>query len=482
MGKLKRMRTPLIVLATGVTALLSVAPGSAQAAFPGENGKIVFARQSGAGTVGTTNWYLFSKNPDGSETQLTGLGGPNGEGQLTNGSTAPNSQIHMDGWPSFSPDGRRIVFQRKGSQNGVYHSYELYMLTLNDDGSVNADGSSETRLTTNEVGQERTVSFSPDGKKIVFEAKGGSLENQGCWDLYTMDLNDGGDPSKWNRISRSCAARTASEWPAWSPDGSKIAFQRSVDGGSAIFTVKPDGTDEKRVTPISTYATAPTFSPDGTKIAYTAGGGIWTIDADGSSETTRLSNSKRGDDWAAFSPDGKQVAFQRVRDTSCYTAGLYETCVDNIFTMNVADDASGQTNGTNSLLSERHADWGIAPGSALKPAISVGNASVTEGNKGQRQATFTVSLSRPFFDPVAVDYRTADGSATAAGKLADYTATSGTLTFAAGETSKTVAVPVTGDSRLEPDESFYLELSSPSGATLGESRGAGTIVNDDGKK
>ncbi len=86
-----------------------------------------------------------------------------------------------------------------------------------------------------------------------------------------------------------------------------------------------------------------------------------------------------------------------------------------------------------------------------------------------------MSLSRPIPHSVTVNYATADGSATAAGKLADYTATSGTLTFAAGEQSKTVSVAVTGDSRPAPGETFYLYLASPSGATLAEIRGTGTI-------
>jgi hypothetical protein len=75
-----------------------------------------------------------------------------------------------------------------------------------------------------------------------------------------------------------------------------------------------------------------------------------------------------------------------------------------------------------------------------------------------------------------VNYRTSDGSAVASN---DYTAKSGTATFAAGTTSKTVSVAVLGDRRDEPNEEFFLQLSDPNRATLGDARGVATIVDND---
>ena len=91
---------------------------------------------------------------------------------------------------------------------------------------------------------------------------------------------------------------------------------------------------------------------------------------------------------------------------------------------------------------------------------------------------FAVSLSRASSGAVSVDYATADGTATAG---EDYTATSGTLTFAAGETAKTVSVPLLDDAVDEGKETFVLRLSNPRGAYLrGMHREAtGTIRNDD---
>jgi hypothetical protein len=111
------------------------------------------------------------------------------------------------------------------------------------------------------------------------------------------------------------------------------------------------------------------------------------------------------------------------------------------------------------------------------PTVSAGAAVVDEGSTGQTtDAVFTVSLTNPSAAAVTVDYQVADGTALAAD--GDYTPVTGTLTFAPGETSKTVAVPVRGDAKHEPDETFTLALSNASGATQGAD-GTGTIRNDD---
>lgn len=111
------------------------------------------------------------------------------------------------------------------------------------------------------------------------------------------------------------------------------------------------------------------------------------------------------------------------------------------------------------------------------PSLSVGNVSQPEGNSGTTAFNFVVTLSAASTAPVTVRYATADGTATAAGN--DYTPAGGTLTFAPGETQKTVTVAVTGDTALESDEGFVVNLSAPTNAALGASHGQGTIKNDD---
>lgn len=110
------------------------------------------------------------------------------------------------------------------------------------------------------------------------------------------------------------------------------------------------------------------------------------------------------------------------------------------------------------------------------PAIRVLDVSSYEGNTGTKGFTFTVDLSVPSDQQVSVTYATANGTAIPG---TDYQPTSGTVTFAPGETMKFITVPVFGDRVLELSESFFVNLSSPTNATIGDGQGVGTIVNDD---
>jgi len=102
--------------------------------------------------------------------------------------------------------------------------------------------------------------------------------------------------------------------------------------------------------------------------------------------------------------------------------------------------------------------------------------SVVNGNTGTVAATFTVSLSASYGKTVSVDFATPGGSATSG---SDYQAATGTLIFAPGETSKTVTVLVNGDRLAEPNESFSVNLSSPTNATIADGQGIGTILDDE---
>ncbi|HEV7863001.1 MAG TPA: Calx-beta domain-containing protein [Acidimicrobiia bacterium] len=110
------------------------------------------------------------------------------------------------------------------------------------------------------------------------------------------------------------------------------------------------------------------------------------------------------------------------------------------------------------------------------PTISVADIAVPEGDSSTANAVFTVALKGPSVQPVTVAYAT--GSGTAAGG-ADYTTTSGTLTFAAGDSAATVAVPVAGDTINEGDEDFFLTLAGATSAAIADPVGRALITNDD---
>jgi subtilisin family serine protease len=112
----------------------------------------------------------------------------------------------------------------------------------------------------------------------------------------------------------------------------------------------------------------------------------------------------------------------------------------------------------------------------VTPTLAIGSVSALENAGGVR---FTVTLSQPVSTKVTVRFATANGTAVA-GRTGDYTSASGTLTFNPGETVKVISVAVRNDALVEADETFFVDLSRASGATIATSRGTGTILNDDG--
>lgn len=108
--------------------------------------------------------------------------------------------------------------------------------------------------------------------------------------------------------------------------------------------------------------------------------------------------------------------------------------------------------------------------------LSIANASKNEGNQGSSLLELTVTLSKTSTLPVTVDYATVDYSALAG---EDYIATSGTLTFAPGETQKKIAVEILGDTQVEPDEEFFVDLTNANNAGVTQARATGKIKQDD---
>jgi hypothetical protein len=109
--------------------------------------------------------------------------------------------------------------------------------------------------------------------------------------------------------------------------------------------------------------------------------------------------------------------------------------------------------------------------------LSIDDVLIKEGDSGISNATFTVTLSAASGLPVSIDFATANGTASAP---SDYTAISATtLTFSPGEMTKTITVGINGDQNVEPDETFFVNLTNAVNATISRSQGVGTILNDD---
>jgi hypothetical protein len=110
------------------------------------------------------------------------------------------------------------------------------------------------------------------------------------------------------------------------------------------------------------------------------------------------------------------------------------------------------------------------------PTLTIGDVTQAEGRSGASYFVFTVTLSAATDLPVTVSFSTASGTARSG---EDYVAAAGTVTFAPGQTTKTILIQVKGDRKKESHETFFVNLGGVSGAILGDRQGRGTIINDD---
>jgi chitinase len=148
-------------------------------------------------------------------------------------------------------------------------------------------------------------------------------------------------------------------------------------------------------------------------------------------------------------------------------AELDETFKVNITNPNGATLADGQAIGTI-----------INYDPSVAPTLSIADVAISEGNSRSKNASFTVSLSAASASAVSFDIATANGTALAG---SDYVAKStAAMQIAAGSTSRTFTVAINGDTTVEPNETFFVNLANPVGATLADGQAMGTITNDDG--
>jgi hypothetical protein len=178
-----------------------------------------------------------------------------------------------------------------------------------------------------------------------------------------------------------------------------------------------------------------------------------------------------GSDYTAKSNSLTFTAGQTSRTLTVTIRGDTSVEADETFLVNLSN-----VTGNATITDAQGLGTIINDDQASNSTLSIADATTTEGNSGSKALVFTVTLSPAAASTVTVGYATADGSATAG---SDYTAASGTLTFTAGQTSKTVSVTIAGDTAVEPDETFLVNLSNPTNATLSDGQATGTITNDD---
>jgi Tol biopolymer transport system component len=436
---------------------------------------------------------LFRMNADGSNPI-----------QLTN--------VATDGFvadPVWSPDGTRIAFARDPDRDG---KSEIWVM--------NADGTNPIRLTTSELYPTNTINkvysqssqpvWSPDGKKIAFSSyRNGNLNR----DIYVMNA----DGSNQTRLTTDPLDDTK---PTWSPDGSKIAFASSRGGGFNIYVMNSDGSNQVHLTG---DAGSPAWSPDGTKIAFVRiADGILQLhlmDTDGSNQI-KLTNNPIPSFAAAWQttsgplpppppPPATYSVSGRVVDSSRATlydngpgiSGITLTLSGANSTITTQTDANGNyyigglPESATYTITPTTTSWSYSPANLTfrtdPHGYNIRNRNVTvyfsaapihlqfdtaeykalEGSS----ARITVIRNGFITGNSTIDYSTSDGTARAG---SDYVPTSGTLRFSPGEYSKSFNVPLIIDTLQEGSETINLTLSNPTGATIRVQTTAVITIND----
>jgi Tol biopolymer transport system component len=257
--------------------------------------------------------------------------------------------------------------------------------------SMNPDGSGQTRLTNN-AALDWNPAWSPDGTKIAFMST-----RTGAGDIYKMNA----DGTNVVRLTTTTAPEGA---PSWSPNGTKIAFDSQRDGDAEIYEMNADGTSQTRITTRPGPDVDPAWSPDGTRIAFnsdrlaTGNQDVYVMNADGTN-VSRVTSGPTIDDLPNWSPDGTKIAFRSNRDSP---EGNTEVYVIN-------PDGSGETKISNSTSSDDSPAWSPDGNQiAFNSQRDGGNAQIYAMNADGTNPTRltsngTVADTSPDWQPAAYD-------------------------------------------------------------------------------
>jgi hypothetical protein len=248
------------------------------------------------------------------------------------------------------------------------------------------------------------------------------------------------------------ASESTSEFSACN----EVSAPGSAQFVSALYTVN-ENAGTATITVTRTLGTATTASVD-----YGTSDGPATSDA---------GSATAGSD---YTPTSGTLSFASGETSKTFTVPIINDSIDEPFYENVSLTLCNPTGGL--VLGGRSTALLRIIDDDSPPGVSINDTAVIEGNSGTTNAVFTVSISSLSEQTISLHFATASGTATSG---LDYQATNGNLTFMPGETTKTISVPVIGDTLTEEDESFFVNLSSPINVSIVRGQGRATIVDDE---
>ncbi len=222
--------------------------------------------------------------------------------------TALSPEEVDDTAPVWSPNGRKIAFvsQRDGNR-------EIYVMDADCVSLPEGCGSNVVNVSRHPA-DDWTPAWSPDGSQLAF-----SSIRAGNWEIFVLDMSCLDDPESCpDKLTQLTADGNGNILPVWSPDGSRIAFSSKASGNWDIYTMAPNGTDIRQVTTDPANDLSPAWSPDGTRMAFETNRDgnveIYVSGANGDADQN-ISNFPLANDHGPFwSPDGQFIVFYSNRD------------------------------------------------------------------------------------------------------------------------------------------------------------------------
>jgi Tol biopolymer transport system component len=411
------------------------------------NGKILFTSNRDR-SLDSRGLRIWAMNADGSSpTELTNE-------QIPLPSIAANP---YDSAPKWSPDGRRIAFL--STRDVDLNNLDDWVPTIY---VMDADGSNGQRLKLEQLNSLSPVictdiesfEWSPDATKFLLNAGSlltgiGNCPPRVAAEIYTVSA----DGTNLARLTRDTNPSTSIYFmdtkPTWSPDGTQIAFAthtQNGDGANTIDVMNADGSSRRRIATFS-YQDRVDFtswSPDGSKILFVRQGqssncaghicdDLWVINPDGSqlSQLTHSPASYSSDGGPRWSPDGTKIVFER-----CLVDPLTHQITDDyaIFVMDADGNNQVNISNRNSSLgaTDVQPDWQplLAPANGPPPSILGLSDGLYISPCSNPSAQIVVMRSGNPDQTVSCDYQI---------RTENINAGNGTLSFAAGETSKSIA-------------------------------------------